>query len=84
MARLAGQWHPSTLEGPREVVLNGVSFAVPDDAEVKIVRANHFEIGHVRIGGRVVILSELGQLDESDTDATMRASAVAWRLIAAS
>jgi hypothetical protein len=84
VTRLAGHWDEPTISGDRPLTLNGRTFGVPETATIKIVKADKgIEIGHVKVGARVVVLCSLGQLVESDASARYRATPAPWNAIVA-
>ena len=81
---LAGRWVQPTITGTRTLVIDGVEFHIPEDAEVKTVTASGMRtVAHVRHDREVIVLSAQGQFDESIADARSRATANNWSEIAA-
>ena len=82
MVSVLGRWIEPTIDGPRRVLIDGVSFSIPEDALVKIVNASgRLHFGHIKHAGRVTVLSRFGQLDESDEMARTRAIGAQWGAI---
>ena len=80
---LAGRWVSPTITGPRVLVVDGIEFRIPEDAEVKTVTASGMRtIAHVLHDREVIVLSARGQFDESVADARARAVPNTWAMIA--
>ena len=77
------RWIEPSITGARRVLVDGVSFSVPEDAELQLVKSSRMDFLHVRIHrSRVYVLSRYGQLDEDDAAAQSRATATNWRMVA--
>jgi len=75
-------WGEPTVCGSRRVLVDGVGFEVPEDAELRLVRGSRgIAFLHVRTQGRAYVLSRFGQLLEDETRSALRASKTAWEQI---
>jgi hypothetical protein len=82
MGVLAGRWLADPpLGGPLVVVVDGVRFNLPEGALLKRVQAGKRAVVHAKLGTRVIVLSSLGVLIESDLRARARAQPHAWTAI---
>lgn len=83
--RLAGEWGTPTIDGPREIVVGGYTYAIPEDAEVRVVTGVRgiklIHVRHARPEGRghmVTVLAEGRQLLEDEWAAAARAAHTSW------